>query len=240
LISFLRVPILDKTPAFRRYIIAPTTSNSGSRYRNLQTLLQTVCLRRTREISGLPDVVPEEKLLPLSDRERREYDELFGRSGNLVQMAVSGQRSKVSATVLHCIHELRLFCNNGQRRTGREHVETDDELLSDLQQHSLNNCANCSGPIFSIDQTGGSYGGTFISSCKHLVCHSCLPQCCKRKGDCVLCSRGDVPRRPSYDSIPALYCAGGNGDLLERLPEEYPSKLLALLKDLQAEPTSKW
>jgi len=97
--SFLRVPILDKAPTFRRYIIAPTTSNSRNRYRNLQTLLQTVCLRRTKEVLGLPEVVPEERLIRLSDRERREYDKLFGRSGSLVQMAASGHRSKISATV---------------------------------------------------------------------------------------------------------------------------------------------
>ena len=237
--SFLRVPILDKAPTFRRYIIAPTTSNSRNRYRNLQTLLQTVCLRRTKEVLGLPEVVPEERLIRLSDRERREYDKLFGLSGNLVQMAASGHRSKISATVLHCIHELRLFCNNGSRRTGREMAETDDELLSELQQQSLNNCANCSGPIYSIDQNGVSYGGIFISSCKHLVCNSCLPQCYKRRGDCVLCSRGEVPKRP-YDGMPALYYADENGDLLKQSLEEYPSKLQALLNDLRGESSSKW
>jgi hypothetical protein len=76
---------------------------------------------------------------------------------------------------------LRLFCKNGPRRSGREHVGTDDELLSDLQQYHMNICVHCSRSIFSIDQNRDSYGGTFISSCKHLVCHSCLPQCYKRK-----------------------------------------------------------
>ena len=188
---------------------------------------------------GLPETVPEEKLVPLSDRERHEYNDLFRRFEKLVQMAVSGQKSKVSATVLQSIHELRLFCNNGVRRSGREPIETDDELLSNLQQHDMNICAICRGPIFSIDQTGGSYGGTFISSCKHLVCHSCLPQCYTRKGDCALCLRDHVPTRP-YDSIPVLHSADENGDLLERLPEEYPSKLLALLNDIQTESTGKW
>ncbi|PVH75486.1 hypothetical protein DL98DRAFT_644012, partial [Cadophora sp. DSE1049] len=140
LISFLRVPILEKVTTFRRYIIQPTSSNLGNRYRNLQTLLQS----------------------------RNEYDELYRRFGNLVQMAVSGQTSKVSATALHSIHELRLFCNNGLRTTGGEGVETDDELLSDLLQREMNTCANCSGPIFSIEG-GNSFGGTFISTCKHLL-----------------------------------------------------------------------
>lgn len=240
LISFLRVPILEKVTTFRRYIIAPTTSSSKNRYRNLQTLLQSICVRRTRDVIGLPETVPYEKLIRLSDRERYEYDQLYQRFGNLVQMAVSGHTSKVSATALHSIHELRLFCNNGLRRNGREDVETDDELLSDLQQHNMNICANCSGPILSIDQRGNSYGGTFISLCKHLICHSCLPQCFKGRGDCVLCSRGLVPMRPSCNSILSLHYPGENGDLLERPPEEYPTKLLALLNDLQTNPLNKW
>ncbi len=240
LISFLRVPILEKVTTFRRYIIAPTTSISRNRYRNLQTLLQSICLRRTRDIIKLPETVPHEKLIPLSNSERREYDELYQRYSNLVQMAVSGQKSNVSATALHYIHELRLFCNNGLRRNGREGVETDDELLSDLQQHNMNICANCSGPIFSIDQGGNSYGGTFISSCKHLVCHSCLSQCYKERGDCVLCLREHTPMKPFYDSILSLHCPGENGDLLERPPKEYPSKLIALLNDLRINPSNKW
>jgi len=56
----------------------------------------------------------------------------------------------------------------------------------------------------------------------------------------VLCSRDDVPKKPSYDGIPGSYFAGENGDLLERRPEEYPSKLLALLNDLRGETSSKW
>jgi SWI/SNF-related matrix-associated actin-dependent regulator of chromatin subfamily A3 len=156
-------------------------------------------------------------------------------------MAVSGRRSKVSTTVLHSIHELRLFCNNGKRKAVKESPESDDELLSMLQQHDANVCAQCNGPIFSIDQTGGDANvGLFIAKCKHLVCHSCHPQCYKSKRGCMLCAGGHVPKRPSDDSELALNRGDKFIPLVEHSAEEYPSKLLALLKDLQMDTGSKW
>lgn len=242
LISFLKVPILDKPQAFRTYIIAPTFSRSRTRYQNLQKLLQSICLRRTKDIVGLPETVPEQRLLRLSDGERREYDGLFRRFKEFVQMAVSGRRSKVSATVLHSIHELRLFCNNGPRRATREALDSDDELLSILQQHDASVCARCGGPIYSIDQNSGDANvGIFIAACKHLVCHSCLPHCYASKHKCMLCAEGHVPMRPSEESCLPLSRGDRYEDLSEQpTEEEFPSKLIALLGDLQKDQGNKW
>lgn len=238
---FLRIPILDKFQVFRKYIIGPTSSQRRERFKNLQTLLQTICIRRTRDILGLPETVPAKRLLSLSERERSEYDTLLQRFRIEIQKAVSGRRSNVSATALQSIHELRLFCNNGPRRAGRD-VESDDELLSFLQQSDKNVCANCSNPIYSIDQTREAHGGMFISSssCKHLVCHSCLPQCYKRKETCSLCARGLVSVGNSIDILPASHFPSRSGEAPEQTDREYPSKLRALVKDLLRESTSKW
>jgi hypothetical protein len=89
----------------------------------------------------------------------------------------------------HEVPIFRRYIIDLQHRIQGTGIETDDELLSDLQQHYMNIRAHCSLSIFSIDQNRDSWRGTFISSCKHLVCHSCLSQCYKREGDCVLCSK---------------------------------------------------
>ncbi|PQE26465.1 hypothetical protein CJF30_00001209 [Rutstroemia sp. NJR-2017a BBW] len=209
LISFLKVPILDKPQTFRTYIIAPTTSKTKLRYQNLQTLLQAICLRRTKDIIGLPNAVPENRLVRLSDSERFEYNELFQRFKEYVQMAVSGHRSKVSATVLHSIHELRLFCNNGLRKADTEILESDDELFSLIQSHEMNLCAHCAVCIFSIDEASG---GIFIANC------------------CLLCRKGHAPVRPSDD----------RSTYSQQPVTEFPSKLLALQRDLQNDMGSKW
>jgi SNF2 family DNA or RNA helicase len=220
--------------------MGPASSNSRNKYRNLQTLLQTVCLRRTRDILALPETIASEILVPLSDRERSKYNELYERFEKLVQMAVSGRKSKISATVLHSIHELRLFCNNGPRISGNTSLESDDELLSHLQQQDMNFCANCRGSIFSIDQIEDTHGGTFISSCKHLVCHSCLPQFYQRGKRCKLCLGGDVPISPFNDSMLVLHPTVERDISISEAPaEEYPSKLQALLSDLRKNTSNK-
>ncbi|KAM3069738.1 hypothetical protein ACMFMG_010447 [Clarireedia jacksonii] len=233
LISFLKVPILDKPQTFRTYIIVPTTSKTKLRYQNLQTLLQAVCLRRTKDIIGLPNAVPENRLVRLSDRERFEYNELFQRFGEYVQIAVSGYRSRVSATVLHSIHELRLFCNNGLRKAATGILESDDELFTLLQSRDMNLCAHCAVCIFSIDEASG---GIFMANCKHLVCHGCHPQCYTPRKGCLLCYKGHAPVRPSEDSMLAL---PPESTYSQQPVTEFPSKLLALQRDLQSDMGSK-
>lgn len=216
------------------YIIAPTSSRKSNRSQNLQTLLQTICLRRTKDILGFPETVPEQRLVRFSDRERREYSELLQRFKENVQIAVSGRRSKVSATVLHSIHELRLFCNNGLR-TAREAPQSDDELLTTYRQYDENNCARCGDSIYVIDQSGSDFNaGIFIATCKHLVCHSCYPHCFTSVEGCALCLGGDRPPWPAIENELHPY------NMYEQPSEEFPSKLQALLRDLQADPTSKW
>jgi SNF2 family DNA or RNA helicase len=55
LVSFLKVPILEKPPTFRKFIMNPVSSRSRGRFQNLQKLLQTICIRRTRELLNLPE-----------------------------------------------------------------------------------------------------------------------------------------------------------------------------------------
>ncbi|KAH8708493.1 SNF2 family N-terminal domain-containing protein [Phaeosphaeriaceae sp. PMI808] len=233
LIAFLRVPDLERASTFRKYIITPTSPDRGSQFQNLQLLLETVCLRRTRDILGLSEPVVQPRLLTFSSQERYQYDELYERYRRQVQMAVSGV-IKVASTTLRSIHELRLFCNNGLKPAEREQRESDDEMLSYLQQLERNRCAKCSLPILCIDEKGDRNCGMFIHSCRHLVCHSCLPQCLNKEKACRLCASGHIPpditnHISTEVSVPAA----------KEFPSQYPSKLLALLQDIQQEPRSK-
>ena len=149
-------------------------------------------------------------------------------------MAVSGV-SKAASTTLRSIHELRLFCNNGLRKTQSGLHESDDETLSYLQQLEQNTCAKCSLPIFCIDQVGERNSGMFIPSCKHLVCHSCLPQCLNQKKACMLCASGNVPPDLTNHIDTEVSTSAAEETALQ-----YPSKLSALLHDIQMEPGHKW
>jgi hypothetical protein len=77
----------------------------------------------------------------------------------------------------------------------------------------------------------------FIQPCKHLVCHSCWPQCVdkKRGKHCLLCASGDSPQDlATHISTEEPSCAANGATL------PYPSKLLALLDDIKRAPRNKW
>jgi SWI/SNF-related matrix-associated actin-dependent regulator of chromatin subfamily A3 len=222
---------MERASTFRTCIIAPTSPDRGSQFQNLQVLLKTICLRRTREILGLPELIAHSRPLVFSAQERQQYNDLYEHYRKHVQMAVSGV---VKVATLQSIHQLRLFCNNGPKSIQSDVRESDDEALSYLQQLDQNMCAKCSLPIFYIDQAGDGNGGVFISSCKHLVCHSCWPQCLDKKKTCQLCVEGKVPPDLSNHIDTSATLAPAETTF------QYPSKLLALLHDIQAEPEHKW
>lgn len=176
LVAFLRLTELARISTFRTYIITPTLNDGRNQFANLQTVLRTICLRRTREILGLPQPIAHPRLIRFSYEERRQYTDLYEHYKRQVQMAVSGN-GRYASTTLQSIHELRLFCNNGPRKVQDELCKSDDEMLSYLLQLEENECAKCTTSIFCIDKVDGRDQGIFIQPCKHLVCHSCWPQC---------------------------------------------------------------
>jgi SWI/SNF-related matrix-associated actin-dependent regulator of chromatin subfamily A3 len=243
LVAFLKVPILENAPTFRKFIISPITSTSKARFQNLRTLLRTVCLRRTRELLDLPEPIPQIRRLPLTPPERAEYDDLLLQCRREIDMVVSGRRKrKINSTVLESLLKLRLFCNNGNTNavlcTGPTGLPADpDEALTYLQQYDQNVCANCSGIIYSISDIEEAGGGTFISSCYHLVCHSCMPYYHAQREDCPSCASGNEPisssNHPQIQSSRRSENAGG------LYHGQYPSKLLALFSDISEHPSHK-
>ncbi|CAI6290343.1 unnamed protein product [Periconia digitata] len=230
LVEFLRIPYLDRPATFRTHIITPTSPDRGSQFQNLQTFLGTICLRRTRDILNLPEPIIHTRHVPFLDSERHQYDELYDLYKRHVQMSVSGVRA---STTLQSIHELRLFCNNGPRRTCKE-VRDSDERLSYLEQLEQNMCAKCSLPIFCIDPMGGKNTGMFLSPCNHLVCQGCLSHCLSKKKSCLLCEA---------ESPPPIFGTPTDSPMVtSSVPQdsfEYPSKLLTLLRDIKMLPSQR-
>ncbi|KAK7992141.1 P-loop containing nucleoside triphosphate hydrolase, partial [Apiospora saccharicola] len=86
LIAFLRVPLLEKPQTFQRFIVDQSKQGVNYRFQNLRTLLESVCLRRTKEIIGLADPVQETRELTFTTVERDQYNELLRKYEALVGM----------------------------------------------------------------------------------------------------------------------------------------------------------
>jgi SWI/SNF-related matrix-associated actin-dependent regulator of chromatin subfamily A3 len=253
LVGFLRVPILDDKQTFRKFI---TPKNGmGSRYENLRILLGTICLRRTRQLLGLPDPVPETREVALSEKERQQYLNIIERSKESVDMAVSKRgRRTLNAAVLESLLRLRLFCNNGSVSTSytdTEGLPTDlDEALTYLQQRGDAQCVYCFKDIYILSRKTktNTEGGIIIPKCNHLVCHMCRsqfneqhqkcpsPECSKSK---ELKSRDKLAEARSALSANSREHHNLNEDqtALTSIPHsvDTPSKLLVFINDLELE-----
>ncbi|KAF5577105.1 DNA repair recombination RAD5C [Fusarium pseudoanthophilum] len=175
LVSFLKVPVLEHAPTFHKFIANPVTSSSSrDRFKNLRTLLETICLRRTREILPLKRPVTYVREVLLTDSERQEYNNLIQEGRTQLDMITSRHsQRKVSSVVLQSILKLRLFCNNGRSIDNQQFDVTGlpsdpDEALAYLQQHERNICAICSVTIYSIDNSDKTDAGSIVSGSPHV------------------------------------------------------------------------
>jgi SWI/SNF-related matrix-associated actin-dependent regulator of chromatin subfamily A3 len=114
LVKFLRVPILEDTPTFRKHIINPVHLSTSGRFKNLQRLLESLCLRRTKGLLGLPEPITVTTVLELSLTEKETYLEFSGNCKRAIDRAVSGHSmKKANQHVIQALLGMRLFCNHG-------------------------------------------------------------------------------------------------------------------------------
>lgn len=238
LVSFLRVPLLENPSTFRRYILNQAKHGSRNSFKNLKLLLSSICLRRTKDVAGLSDPIPQKRTLPLSPAERQDYDGLLDQLRAHIDMDISGYTIKGERTrMLQGILKLRLFCNNGFMGCDASKMPFDaDEVLSYLQQTGQAFCVLCSRTIYSISSVPGTDGGCPLEPCSHLACMDCAAGSSKKK-PCPRCVDGDTSSSiqgvlQSMKELEAQNTAGA--DHPSQGPR-YPSKLCAFVEDIQAQ-----
>jgi hypothetical protein len=189
----------------------------------------------------MPNPKPDVRTVPLSVEERAAYDKLWDNFRRDIQMAVSGRKSHVSSAALRCIHELRLFCNNGARKpktddNAVDQAQADDESFSELETLGKNKCTKCTTPIHSIDRQDEGNGGLFMPSCtQHLICHSCVPQINMRSALCEFCKQDQQAPKLQNERQEAQDSSSNATQSLHQ-----PSKLKALLMDIWEDTSRKW
>ncbi|KAG8156420.1 hypothetical protein KVR01_013761 [Diaporthe batatas] len=240
LISFLRVPMLEKPSTFRRYLLSQARQGTRNSFKNLRLLLNSICLRRTKDVAGLSDPILQTRVLSLTSTERRDYVELLDQLRRHVDMDVSGHTTRGSSTrMLQGILKLRLFCNNGFMGRGASRMPFDaDEVLSCLQQTGQASCVLCSRTIYSISRVPDTDGGCPLEPCSHLACRDCAVGLSSKK-QCPRCAEGDsgssiqgilhsMKEFEEQDTSAPGLAGPSQGPV-------YPSKLRAFVEDIQAQ-----
>ncbi|KAK0701293.1 SNF2 family N-terminal domain-containing protein [Lasiosphaeris hirsuta] len=246
LVSFLHLPILQNATTFRKYVATPSASESRERFRNLRLLLQSICLRRTKELLRLPETLEEIRWVEFSTSERQEYDNIHLQCRRKIDIVVSGhKKERVNCILLESLLKLRLYCNNGTPKDQSisalpSNFNRDpDETPSYLQQDDDTSCAFCSGPIYSMGDPEEPDGGVLLFGCTHRACRDCIWRYHAEETRCPVCSPGSAEGHTPF-LIPAANLLSEHENVTSALINtRYPSKLLAFLEDISAQQSQK-
>ncbi|KAK8015050.1 hypothetical protein PG990_008346, partial [Apiospora arundinis] len=244
LVAFLRIPLLENALTFQRFIVNQSKQGAKSRFKNLRTLLESICLRRTKEVIGLADPIQETRELMLTPFERDQYNELLRKYDALIDMGVSGHSSKRGSTAkVQSFLKLRLFCNNGMLLDGTSSQGLDpDETLTYLQQIDQAVCVYCDSTVYTIDNIPGTDGGHMLSNCSHLACRDCYNHRHSRNANCPKCSTSQ--EQTSLETVHLEGCIQAKETRDAPLQpflqaEKYPTKLLTFITDISQQRTHK-
>jgi len=175
LVRFIQVPGLSTAKDFRKYCIKPVERKGNRGFNNIRTLLQCVCIRRTKELLELPEFQKIEQYLELSSAERSAYNSVGECYKTAIDDAICGRKpADAYRSILQALLRLRLICNHGRiieasPRPGRENEE---EMLAFLQEGDVS-CAYCSTQV-GLDRPKEEMPSAKLDPCAHVVCNSCL------------------------------------------------------------------
>jgi SWI/SNF-related matrix-associated actin-dependent regulator of chromatin subfamily A3 len=256
LVKFLRVPLLETTPAFRNHVISPIESGSSNGFSSLRLLLKYLCLRRTNELIQLSEPITRLYRLELAGAEDAAYASIGETYRQEIDRAVSGcKTAEAYNNILQALLRLRLLCNHGTYEHGSPEYDATlpsdpEEALALLQQSDNASCEYCSCDIAVIGKPNDPQSAEF-TVCSHLLCSECLPQYeadlkearVGKKSQCPLCeniiigsflaskekrSHKKATRSPVSPAPLASFDISGG----------YSTKLSALLQDVESQEDS--
>lgn len=244
LVSYLRVPILRDPAMFRKHLDGVSKSsrvNSCFDFTNLCLLLGSICLRRRKNILSLFGLKIEERRPQFSDEERKGYNDLLHKGRVALDLALSGHSAREThQRVIEALLQLRLYCNNGLPQYDRRLLSSNsldsEEILSLLHQRGDAVCKYCSCDILSLGISEAP-NSIHMTKCHAIICGDCIHQYQQtlkiNPGDeqqsCRFCTG-----KHSMDNLFHMDNRSREGEIQSRTT--YPSKLVALLKDVKNNP----
>ncbi|KAJ5520813.1 hypothetical protein N7463_001266 [Penicillium fimorum] len=240
LVKFLRVPVLDDSSTFRRFITG--TSLAGNtpkpKHDNLRVLLGSICLRRNTSILSELGVSFQVHRPVLSASESRAYRALETACKERIKAAVSFKRGKGEPRiVLTAILLLRIFCNTGINSTltleNFVQQSKTDEISSLKLQSGETVCMECNTdmPPLATDCTPNK-----MHLLDSLICHECMAR------NLIPADHTSSSRDLLDSGCEAANAAQGqgqsastrrSGETPHSSQPTYPSKLMALLADIK-------
>lgn len=222
---------------FRRYVSIPFYENEGRRAvatQNLISLLESLCLRRSKVLLHLPEPQQRFRTIEFSKEERDQYENTKGTMNRALRERVSEAHNQSTFGMFQIQLQLRLLCNHGTYQhpfswARRNLLDEKEDALCSISGSGQVTCSACrqSMPILGSNNIYRRYA----ENCAHILCSECLVEVEEEGGlgeneiaRCPLCTLSGV------SSPSTIHHSKGDTYLLS---EGRSSKMEALINDIR-------
>ena len=242
LTAFVRIRPFDSIAMFKRFVSIPF-EEGGRRQsvavENLTTLLDSLCLRRTKDLLHLPARKEWTHYLNFTTEERIQYEQTLQRMNRKMRESVGEEFARSKFGMFHIQLQLRILCNHGTFQNplswAQGNMDEKEEAMNLLGESSEMRCSVCrqSMPILGASYTQKARG----VPCGHVLCSECVDEKIEQPqkehdsaNECPLC-RTRLAKRPKQSQA--------NDRSAHELGQSYflshgiSTKMRALLVDVQ-------
>jgi SWI/SNF-related matrix-associated actin-dependent regulator of chromatin subfamily A3 len=181
LFTFIRAYPFDEMAVFRRFIVIPFEEGGASRTvasQRLSLLLDSFCLRRTKDLLHLPDQQNRIREVEFSTEERGQYTQTLKNMHRAIRRNAEGFDQKSVFGMFQAQLQLRMLCNHGTFQplfswaSKRNLLIEREEALCLAAQNGEICCSTCrqSMPILGLNRVYRTYA----EHCAHTLCLECL------------------------------------------------------------------
>jgi SWI/SNF-related matrix-associated actin-dependent regulator of chromatin subfamily A3 len=206
LFAFIQARPFHSMAMFRRFVAIPFDESQERRavaIRNLTLLLDSLCLKRSRELLHLPEPQQRQRVIEFSPEERDQYEQTKKIMNRALRQRVGEAFSKSSFGMFQIQLQLRILCNHGTYQhsfswTKRSLLDEREDALCAKGGGVEVTCSACrqSMPILGSNNVYK----TFAGNCAHVLCLECLDDNQEITGasangitKCPLCAISGVP-----------------------------------------------
>jgi SWI/SNF-related matrix-associated actin-dependent regulator of chromatin subfamily A3 len=254
LFTFIKAAPFDSIATFRHYIVTPFLEGDERRTiasERLGLLLDSVCLRRTRDLLHLPDPSDITCSVDLSAEERDQYDTTKKMMIQSLRHSIGEADKRHLFGMFQAQLQLRILSNHGTFQqpfswTNPRNLQMEQEdALCSVGHNGDIVCSRCrqAMPLLGTNRVTRKYAET----CAHVLCSECVDETVQDVSTddrlvfkCPLCyapGRGSTKRAIDADRT----SAGERNDSYFR-PYGYSSKMAAIMTDVQKDlwKTKRW
>ncbi|OAQ70971.2 helicase [Pochonia chlamydosporia 170] len=182
LFSFIRVEPFSKPGIFRKWIELPFEQNMESPTvvkNRLIMLLESLCLRRTKELIKLPGLKLHTRVLDFTTNERKQYQNTKKILMRTIRHQVGEVEQSSKFGLFQANLQMRIFCNHGTfqkpfswHRASRQ--DLCEAIVSSLGQDGGMEicCMGCKQPMPILGSSRWRNG--FGQQCAHILCSECI------------------------------------------------------------------